>query len=318
MRNRSQVGWRITVAFFVSFTATSELAAQCGFKHAFDRPDENGSTTVKVFRGDPVPALSNTRPLLYIVPFKVNTDGTEISYSESDPTGLNCQRDPAANHCAINNIRNAFRNHLRPVTDFTVVRDAGYPNPRTWQVLSPKIIEMNAATKKPCIVDGYLVSMTADVAVDGGFARVGDCDQSKWIEALTIPAIVLPQNSQFAGLKATKRTLVVALSRSETKRTVFGIVGDLGPPKEIGEASVAMNRALNGLADDDRPKHRQDAKDRFQTGRTAVLLFPGREFVVSRPISKDRIDTSGNDALMKFGGADRLYECIRTEIDPAF
>jgi hypothetical protein len=99
---------------------------------------------------------------------------------------------------------------------------------------------------------------------------------------------------------------------------VYGIVGDFGPPKQIGEATVAMNRALNGLPDNDRPKHRQDVKDRFQAGRTAVLLFPGREFVLSRPISKDRIEVSGNDALTKLGGADRLYECIKAEIDPAF
>ena len=183
--------------------------------------------TVKVFRGDPVAALGNVRPLLFIVPFKVNTDGTQISYSESDPTGLRCRSDPSATHCAINNIRNAFRDHQRPVSDFTAVRDAGYPNPRTWQVLSPNIIEKSAATKKPCIVDGYLVSMTADVAVDGGFTRVGDCDQSKWIDALTVSAIVLPRNSQFTNFRVIKRSLVVAASRSRTKRTVYGIVGEL-------------------------------------------------------------------------------------------
>lgn len=318
MRSRWAVFSHVAATTVVTMIATSAPAAQCGFMHAFDRADEDGRAVVKVFKGNSIPALDNARPLLFIVSLKVNTDGTQISYSESDPTGLNCQSDQNAEHCAINNVRNAFVNHRRPVTDFTAVRDAGYPDRRTWQVLSPTIIEKNAATKKPCIVDGYLVSMTADVAVDGGFARVGDCDQSKWIDALTVPAIVLPKNSQFTGLGVKKRSLVVALSRSDTKRIVYGIVGDFGPPKQIGEATVAMNRSLNGLPDNDVPKHRQDAKDRFQAGRTAILLFPGGERVLSRPISRDRIEVSGADALTKLGGADKLYECIRAEIDPTF
>ncbi|MGH8603951.1 MAG: hypothetical protein ACREXR_14640, partial [Gammaproteobacteria bacterium] len=166
--------------------------------------------------------------------------------------------------------------------------------------------------------DGYLVSMTADVAVAGGFNRVGDCDQSKWIDALTAPAIVLPKNSQFPTFGIGKRSLVAALSRSPAHRTVFGVVGDIGPAEEIGEANIAMNRELNGLAASDQPKHRQDAIDRFQAGRSAILLFPGLDFVLDRPISGARIAAAGGDALTKFGGARKLIDCIHDEFDPAF
>ena len=99
---------------------------------------------------------------------------------------------------------------------------------------------------------------------------------------------------------------------------VEGIVGDFGPAKEIGEANIAMNRALNGLAQTDKPKHRQDAIDRFQAGRSAILIFPGADFVLARPISGERIATAGKAALAKFGGADKLYRCVRDEIDPNF
>ena len=101
-------------------------------------------------------------------------------------------------------------------------------------------------------------------------------------------------------------------------RVVPGIVGDFGPAKEIGEASIAMNRALNGLPETDRPKHRQDGIARFQAGRTAVLLFPRTGFVLARPITGDRVANAGQDALAKFGGADKLYACIQSEIDPNF
>ena len=300
------------------------LAGQCGFEHEFTRPDEHGTTTVKVFQADPVPALGNRRPLLFITSLKVNTDGTKISYHQQDPRGRRCESDPAAAPCAINDIRNAYNDFTQPISDFVSVRDAGYPLPRTWQVLNPNIIEKDAATEKPCITaDGYLVSMTSDVAVDGGFSRVGNCDPSKWIDALTVPAIVLPKNtasnpSQFAASGVGKRSIVVAFSPSAANRVVSGIVGDFGPVKEIGEATVAMNGALNGIPASDQPKHRQDAKDRFQAGRTAILLFPGSEFVLARPIDAARVEAAGKDALDKFGGAEKLYGCIKDEIDPNF
>jgi len=55
----------------------------------------------------------------------VNTDGTKPSYNENDVTRRRCATDPSATRCAINNIRNAFRDHLRPESDFEAVHDAG-------------------------------------------------------------------------------------------------------------------------------------------------------------------------------------------------
>lgn len=318
MRIRKRVRHIVAAGLLATF-AWPAGAGQCNFKQVFTRPDENGAATVKVFEAKGVSLPSGKRPLLFITSLKVNTDGTKISYHQDDPTGRRCEADPSARPCAINNIRNAYRNHKKPESEFTAVRDAGYPNPKTWQVLNPKIIEKRASTGKPCITpDGYLVSMTADVAVAGGFNRVGDCDQSKWIDALTAPAIVLPMNSQFAGFGVGKRSLVVALSSSPARRTVFGVVGDIGPAEEIGEANIAMNRELNGLPANEQPKHRQDAIKRFQAGRSAILLFPGSDFVLDRPISGDRIAAAGADALTKFGGAQKLIDCIHTEIHPGF
>lgn len=316
---------RATLSSVLALSSVANaFAAECGFELSFTRPDEGGAQTVKVYRGRAVPELDGIRPLLYITTLKVNTDGTKISYHVKDATGRRCAQDPSATPCAINNIRNAYNNPGQSVTAFEAVRDAGFPVPKTWRVLSEDIIEKSRDTNKPCVTsDGYLVSMTADVAVDGGFGRVGDCDQSKWIDALTAPAIVLPRStaslpSQFIANDVKKRSLVVGFSRTATKRTVYGIVGDTGPAKEIGEANIAMNRKLNGLAEDDLPKHRQDAIERFQAGRTAVLLFPGARFVLKRPISGARIAEFGEAALARFGGSEKVYRCIHDEIDTAF
>ncbi|APO72202.1 hypothetical protein IE4872_PD01681 (plasmid) [Rhizobium gallicum] len=115
-----------------------------------------------------------------------------------------------------------------------------------------------------------------------------------------------------------KRSLVIGFSRSDTKRAAHGIVGDAGPEDELGEANIAMNRKLNGLAENEQPKHRQDAIDRFQAGKTAVLLFSGSEFVLKRPISGTRIAEAGESALTRFGGAEKIYRCIHDEIDANF
>jgi hypothetical protein len=299
------------------------LAETCGFQHVFSRADEGGTKQVKVYAASPIAGLQGIRPMLFISDLKVNTDGTKISYNEHDPRGTRCASDPGFAACAINNIRNAYRNHNRPVSDFEAIRDSNYANlNQVWSVLSSQIIEKNSATGKPCITaDGYLISMTADVAVDGGFNKVGDCDQSKWIDALTAPAIVLPRgnpSTEFMQRGARKRSVVVAVSRSPNNRVVSGIVGDVGPADELGEANVAMNRALNGLPETETPKHRDDAKQRFQAGRSAILIFPGAGMILQRPITAERIADRGADALERFGGADKLVDCIRSEIDPSF
>ncbi len=313
----SRIGLSALLATSIVFPS---FAAECGFSHSFTRPDEGGTTSVKVYQGAAVAALGGVKPLLFITSLKVNTDGTKISYHVDDVTGRRCATNPAATPCAINNIANSFRNHNRPVSDFEAVRDAGYPLPRTWQVLHDQIIEKSSATGKPCVTpDGYLVSMTADVAVAGGFGAVGNCDQAKWIDALTMPALVLPKGpTEFRTKGMRKRSLMVAVSRSSTRRVVPGIVGDFGPVDELGEANIAMNRALNGLADSEQPKHYGDAKARFQAGRTAVLLLPGSGNVLSRPISGARIAEAGTAALTAFGGAEKLYRCIRDEVDATF
>ena len=49
-----------------------------------------------------------------------------------------------------------------------------------------------------------------------------------------------------------------------------------------------------------------------------LLVFPGSDFVLARPITSARISDAGTDALTRFGGVNKLYGCIKDEIDPAF
>lgn len=79
-----------------------------------------------------------------------------------------------------------------------------------------------------------------------------------------------------------------------------------------------MNRALNGLPVLELPKHRVDAIERFQAGNSAVLIFPGADAVLARPITAERVAELCHAALAKFGGADSLYSCINDELKLSF
>lgn len=291
------------------FTSVGASAATeaCGFKLEFTQADEGGTKSVRVYRAGAGAKVGDERPFAFVVPnVKVNTDGTRISYKVDDPRGQNG---------AINNIRNAYRNPKKPVSDFEQIRDAGWkPASRVWEVLSRNIIEEDARIGRkglPCMDSaGYLVSMTADVAVDGGFNKVGDCDQSKWIDALTVPALVLPAGSKFQSNGAGKRNVVVAISLGSERRVAVGIVGDTGPADEIGEASVEMNRILNGLPVGAIPVNRQDAKDRFQAGKTVFLVLPGSGNRVPRPITADTVSAFAAERLKEWGGLERLEGCL--------
>jgi hypothetical protein len=285
--------------------ASTAHAQDCGFRHAFDRPDERGTAVVHVYEGQSEPALQGARPLLFVTSLKVNTDGTRISYNV---------QDPRAQTRAINDIRNAMHSG-HTVAEFQAIAAAGWrPTSRTWQILSDGVIEQNAQTHLPCVDhDGYLVSMTSDVAVDGGWGRVGDCDQSKWIDALTVPAIVLPLgHTQFRARGAVMRSPAIALSLSRPGHAVAGIVGDSGPAQELGEASVEMNRMLNGLPDGAVPANAHDAIARFQAGRSAVLIFPGARNLVARPLTAHQVATASGDLFTQWGGEARLRSCLAT------
>lgn len=283
--------------------AGSVVAQDCGFVRAFQRPDERGTRTVNVYEAGPSPAIDGLRPLLFVSSLKVNTDGTAISYHPRDPRGRTL---------AINNILNAMHRG-RTIAEFeAIVASDWRPIERTWATLSDRVIERDRATGLPCVTpDGYLVSMTSDVAVDGGFNRVGDCDAAKWIDPLTVSSLVLPiGNTQFERRGATNRTPIVAMTLGGGGRIAYGLVGDKGPADEIGEASVAMNRRLNGLTSTERPANYSDAVARFQAPRSVILIFPGTRNRTPRPLTDERVSAHAQAMFERWGGRARLEHCL--------
>lgn len=274
--------------------------AVCDLEPAFMQADEQGSRQMQILEGEPVAGLAGARPLAFVSTLKVNTDGTRISYHRDDPRGR---------RLAINNILNAMR--AGRISDFErAAANDWEPVEETWRILSDHVIERDAATGKPCVTaDGFLLSMTASPARAEG--AVGDCDPDKWIDALRVPAAVLPGGTNgFSRWAARARSPVLAVTVDRPARRSFGIVGDIGPSDEIGEASVAMNRELNGLPGDAVPANREDAKDRFQAPRSLVIVFPGTANRAGLPLTPERVGAHAQEAFEAWGGEARLESCL--------
>jgi hypothetical protein len=295
----------LAITLLLALTPAQAAGDTCGFVRAFNQPDEGGAQTVHVYRGGASANIGGARPFAFVVPdVKVNTDGTRISYAADDPR---------AKTKAINDIRNAYNKPSRPISDFEAVRDAGWkPSARVWSVLSSKIIEKDVRPGqegRPCLDDkGFLVSMTAIRAKNSGVQ--GDCDQSKWVDALTVPAFVLPGGSQFGPGGAGVGNVIVGLTLHQPRQITLGIVGDIGPHTEIGEASVEMNRILNGLPQGAHPSNRVDAENRFQGPKTLFLVLPGQSNRVSQPINAETVKSFAEARFNAWGGEARLEACM--------
>jgi Fungal chitosanase of glycosyl hydrolase group 75 len=289
-------------AVVIAAPITARSAEPCNLQLAFARPDERGTQKVNVYEAAADPLLGGAKPLVFISDLKVNTDGTRISYKVDDPHAKNG---------AINDIRNAMHKGHTIAEFENIAKSDWQPLARTWQVLSMDVIEKDRKTGKPCVgANNFLVSMTADVAVANGWNRVGDCDQSKWIDALTIPALVLPKNSEFQTKKALTRNFVVIRTLGQRERTAYGIVGDTGPEDELGEASVEMNRILNDLPVGEVPKNSRDAVKRFQGPKSLVLIFPGNFNRLKYPVTPQRVGAEVKARFEAWGGQDRLESCL--------
>jgi hypothetical protein len=293
----------LALAFAVAAAPLARSAEPCDFRPSFSRADEHGTRKVTVYEAVADAALKGAKPLAFISDLKVNTDGTRISYKVDDPRAKNG---------AINNILNAMHSGHAIAEFEQLAKNDWRPLAQTWVALSASVIERNRETGKPCVdADNYLVSKTADVSVAGGWRRVGDCDQAKWIDALSIPAIVVPSRSEFQMRKnALLRNIAIVMTLGEPQRIAYGIIGDAGPVDEIGEASVAMNRILNGLPEDDRPKSARDAINRFQAPKSVVLVFPGAANRLDYPITPEHVRAEAKARFDAWGGKDRLDACL--------
>lgn len=106
---------------------------------------------------------------------------------------------------------------------------------------------------RPCMSGDHYVSMTSAASrprrADSG--PWGPCDQARWLDAATIPAIVIPKQSRFLSDHQVDSGDAVVLymppAAGAPERFAYAIVGDLGPANKLGEATLAAHAQLRGV-----------------------------------------------------------------------
>lgn len=295
----------------LALLSLSAQAVDCGMNPAFRQKDGNakGGTTA-------VWAAPDQGTLLFVEGLNVNTDGTRRSYSVDDFWGETK---------ALNNLCNAMRDgcagldaagkRARRIATQNAAA-AGWPADQLAQTrIASAIIPFRHG--KPCpAVDGFLVSATA-------LARphIDDqCDIANYLDALTVPAIVLPKNpakgvpSEFVRRNARIGDLVVTLVPGAAA-PVYAVVGDTGPAGELGEGSIALNGQLLGKTRP--PANYQEVRGKgpyagrgWTVPKAAVLIFPGSRDEAEPFMGVDRIDAAARQRFDAWGGVERLNACI--------
>lgn len=333
---------RIAFAASLSLLVAMQAQAQtCGLTAEFKQPDMEGSQTFQRR------VLVSPEAVIFSEKLHVNTDGHVRSYSANDLLGDKCgtlaaDADPYASGCAMNTVCNGV-NVLKKKEDGTVdkidysrcrelreafasIRDA---DPK-WLPADGSRIEFYAVETKgrtgdnkyvPCEGEnGFLVSTASTASgVSAGVA----CEQKKFLDAL-VPSIVAPMcwtkayrarnpNTckslpEPAALDLQPGDLVaVAAGDGEVK---FGVIGDTGPNKKLGEASVGMHMQLRGKPE---PRTRKETNALGGTAVYDVVIF--RNSAVGGPITPEATEAMIAAAKAKFeawgGGAGAARSQLR-------
>lgn len=300
--------------------AVSSISAQadCDMKLAFKQLDNEGKSEVSVWQD------GKQKALLFSEGLHVNTDGTKRSYKVDDFWG---------HEDAINNLCNAMSDKCAGMNEEQLrgrrilTQEA---KAKDWPVdllrktkISPSIIAFNA-DGKPCDgVDGFLVSATSLRN-----NKIADnCNFSKYVDAMTVPAIVLPRRlQQTTPTEFQKRNAKVgdlaAILSGDGKILTYAVVGDEGPAKELGEATVALAGILKGKTKEPdnycevrgKPSSKCNGKkytgQGWDVGKAYVLIFPGTRDSSNPYMTRERIQKDAGDLLAAWGGASVLNSCV--------
>jgi hypothetical protein len=143
------------------------------------------------------------------------------------------------------------------------------------------------------------------------------CRTAAYLDSVQIPFFVLP-GGVFDHLTIGDVAIGIAVS-GETERLVFGIVGDIGPPGQIGEGSIHFVSNLRGSTD--------ALKNSLDTGKLditvdaksgdinalGVLVLGGTAAALGLDYSRENIEAVASHALQAWqaGKPRRLQACAR-------
>jgi hypothetical protein len=179
-------------------------------------------------------------------------------------------------------------------SDYTKVED-GYT--LIWENV---LVEKNG---KPCIFQqgpykGFFASQTA--VNNGPLADKGECDCKHYLNAKTIPAMVLPKgDNALRKFNAAPEDLVIAYNLKNQK-LVYAIIGDTGPTSNLGEGNILMNQRLKDVAS--YPSYRPAINKALVIGDSVLItIIPNSKKGSIKPFTEENIKKRGQDYLQQLG-----------------
>ena len=261
---------------------------------------------------------ANTNVVFFRTGLRVNTDGARNSYHPMDPTGTTKAINNIANGIAISKGGQGLK-YSETIRIFELWRDNSYRYPDGYKIAWRNVIgarQDGSDTNVPCTFSqgpfaGYFVSLTTlknRLPAD----KAGECDANNQLDERIIPAVVLAGGSSPMRSWGVGVGDLVVVRNPETDTSVAAVIGDTGPPNNLGEGSVALNMKL--LDRIEQPKTYAEAKG-LDTGNKAVdvAIFPRTaNYRWVSPVSaenlRERLDALLQERhLPPFGDAAKSY-----------
>ncbi|MEP7168951.1 MAG: hypothetical protein ABI855_06225 [Bacteroidota bacterium] len=260
--------------------------------------------------------------ILFHTSLQVNTDGVPVSYHPFDLKGDSIALNSILNAVAIyrkadsvrisnppkkyNKERNAMAKEAYTV--YAKWRDSDYEimppgYSISWKSVLIPVKKNNI--EKPCILSGgeykgYYVSGTS--LTNGLTADKGECDCNNFVNPFEVPNLVLAGGSNpVSKYGAAIGDLLVAYNPA-TQKTVYAVIGDKGPPENLGEASVILNMKLTGIADF--PKTKKDSYKLATKNDIIITIIPkSKGFEIEKPYTSENIAKRAGDWIKSAGFA---------------
>ncbi len=278
--------------------------------------------------------------VLFYSKLRVNTDGAPTSYHPYHLNGTAPAINTICNGIAVYKLpRTANDKKLKcddAVAIFTEYRTSGWVVPKDHEIKWDSVLAPIGSGKniRPCLFTsgdyaGFLGSLTS-VKAGVPTGQRGECEYRNQLDARIVPHLVrakrfwtdargvVHENPVYKFGVREKEDLVFAYN-PQNGAWSYAIVGDIGPNDNLGEGSVALNGAL--LRQADGPKDYRDAKKRFDTDSTKIMvaIIPDTKSFraeIAKPYTKEKIETRGKLLLAEMGFADeqRFIDFLRRQL----
>jgi hypothetical protein len=142
--------------------------------------------------------------------------------------------------------------------------------------------------------NGYFVSSTT--LENGTAARADGCAVHRYLDAETVPFVVLP-----LGGFGQVRVGDIAILQSND-RTVYAIIGDEGPGTKLGEGSIALNAGLLGKSGEPLLTMKDTWAIDIQGRAVSLLVLGGTNKKLNGDYSPRNIEAVAQQELKRWNG----------------